>query len=113
MPKRTRNVWNVFAPVYRLAMRSSRSLYAAICHKIIPQVRGKRVMELGAGPGIIALEVASATREMIATDSAPQMIAEAKRKKRLITCAFRWRMHGRCHFPTGSSMWSSLPIPFI
>ncbi|MGI6688684.1 MAG: class I SAM-dependent methyltransferase [Christensenellales bacterium] len=81
MPKETRNVWNVFAPVYRLAMRSSRPLYAAICQKIIPQVRGKRVLELGAGPGIIALEVASATREMIASDSAPQMIAEAKKKK--------------------------------
>ena len=81
MSKNTRNVWDVFAPVYQLAMRSNRSLYAAICQRIIPKVKDKTVLELGAGPGIIALEVASATRGMIATDSSRQMIAEAKKKK--------------------------------
>lgn len=82
MSKNTRNVWDVFAPVYQFAMRSNRSLYAAICQRIIPKVKDKTVLELGAGPGIIALEVASATRGMIATDSSRQMIAEAKKKKK-------------------------------
>ncbi|MGI6726823.1 MAG: class I SAM-dependent methyltransferase [Christensenellales bacterium] len=81
MPNKQRNVWDYLAPVYRLAMRPSCPLYAAICQKIIPKVKDKTVLELGAGPGIIALEVASATRRMIATDSSRQMIAEAKKKK--------------------------------
>ncbi len=81
MTNNTCNFWDVFAPVYRLAMRSDRPLYTAICQKIIPKIKNKTVLELGAGPGIIALKVASAAHRMIATDSSRQMIAEAKKKK--------------------------------
>ena len=81
MPNKQHNVWDYLAPVYRLAMRPSRLLYAAICHRIIPKVKGKKVLELGAGPGMIAMEVANFSRKMIATDSSRQMIAEAEKKR--------------------------------
>ncbi len=81
MAERGKEVWNRYAFVYERALRSSRGLYVDICSRISPHVRNRVVLELGTGPGIIALEVGSQTSEMIAVDYAEKMIEMAKRRE--------------------------------
>ncbi|MDI9470692.1 MAG: class I SAM-dependent methyltransferase [Bacillota bacterium] len=88
MEERGKRVWNRFAFVYERALGSSRELYSRICARILPHVKDRVVLELGTGPGIIALKVGGQAREMIATDYAEKMIAAAKRREAPDTLRF-------------------------
>ena len=72
-------VWNFYGPVYDLFMRQNRAAYEEMYAKIRGCVAGKRVLELCTGTGLIAKNVASAAREMIATDFAEKMLREAQK----------------------------------
>ncbi len=74
-----KSVWDTFAPVYSMAMKSQKHIYDYIYAHIRPLVAGKEVLELATGPGLIAKHVADASRSMIATDFSPNMIEEAKK----------------------------------
>jgi len=74
------NIWNTFAPIYELSMKSQKSIYDYMYEQIGNAVLGKDVLELATGPGLIARHVASSARSIIATDFAPKMIEVAKKK---------------------------------
>jgi len=71
--------WNLYAPVYERVMRADEKLYQLMYERIPEAVRGKRVLEVATGPGLLAKQIASAAEEVIATDFAPGMIREAKK----------------------------------
>lgn len=74
-----KKIWDLYAPIYEKAMRSDRKVYRRM-FELIPQViRGKDVLEIATGPGLLARHVAFAVHSMIATDYSPGMIAEAKK----------------------------------
>ncbi|WP_077598182.1 class I SAM-dependent methyltransferase [Olsenella urininfantis] len=72
--------WDWSAPIYVWAMRADKGGYQWMYHRIAEVVRGRRVLELASGPGLIALNVAEATQSMVATDYSEGMVAEARRQ---------------------------------
>ena len=77
----TKKIWDIYAPVYELAMRPERRTYQYLYDRIRTAVRGKEVLEIATGPGLLARHVASAAARMIATDYSEKMIAEAKKRE--------------------------------
>ena len=77
----TKKIWDIYAPVYELAMRPERKTYQYLYERIRTAVRGKEVLEIATGPGLLARHVASAAARMIATDYSEKMIAEAKKRE--------------------------------
>jgi len=71
--------WNLYAPVYEKVMQPDQKLYKLMYARIPDAVRGKRVLEVATGPGLLAKHIAPAAKEVIATDYAPGMIREAKK----------------------------------
>lgn len=78
-PKRASDIWNFYAPVYNTFMRMDRSLYEEMYRRIHAAIQGKRTLELCTGTGLIARHVADAASEMVATDFAEKMLAEARK----------------------------------
>ena len=78
-PKKKSDIWNFYAPVYNLFMRMDRALYEEMYRRIRIAAAGKQVLELCTGTGLIAKHVASAASEMVATDFAEKMLAEARK----------------------------------
>lgn len=76
MKKRT---WDLYAPIYKRAMKADRQIYDYMYDRIPTMIRDKEVLELATGPGLLAKHVAPAARRMIATDYSDGMIAEAKK----------------------------------
>jgi len=76
-----KNVWDKFAPVYSLAMKSQKNIYDYMYKHIADAVMGKKVLELATGPGLIAKHVAWAAEKIVATDFSPDMIEQAKKGK--------------------------------
>ena len=76
----TKKIWDIYAPVYELAMRPERKTYQYLYDRIRTAVRGKEVLEIATGPGLLARHVASAAARMTATDYSEKMIAEAKKR---------------------------------
>lgn len=74
-----KSIWDRFAPVYSLAMKSQQSIYDYMYARIRTAVEAKDVLELATGPGLIAKHVAGAAAHITATDFSPQMIAQAKK----------------------------------
>ncbi len=74
-----KSVWDTFAPVYSMAMKSQKNIYDYMYEHIRPLVADKEVLELATGPGLIAQHVADVSKRMIATDFSPNMIDEAKK----------------------------------
>ena len=72
-----KRVWNLYAPVYDLFMWQNRKAYAQMYEKIRTVIKGKRVLELCTGTGLIAKHVASEAKEMIASDFAEKMLRQA------------------------------------
>ena len=72
-------VWNFFAPVYERAMKSQKVIYDKIYENIRSIVSGKTVLELATGPGLIAKNIASSAKTIVATDFAAKMIETAKK----------------------------------
>ncbi len=60
-------------------MRSDRKIYQFMYDRIPEMIRGKEVLEIATGPGLLAKHVAPAAERMIATDYSDGMIAEAKK----------------------------------
>ncbi len=76
-----KKVWDLYAPIYEKAMRSDKKVYKAMYHRIPKIIRGKDVLEIATGPGLLAKHVAHAANRMVATDYSDGMIAEAKKGK--------------------------------
>ena len=74
-----KNVWDWYAPIYRLLMRRDAEMYRFMYERVPEAVRGKTVLEIATGPGLLAKRVAPETEKMIATDYAEGMIREARK----------------------------------
>ena len=74
-----KKIWDLYAPIYELAMRSDEKIYRYMYDRIPTVIRGKEVLEIATGPGLLAKHVAPAAGQMIATDYSDGMIAEAKK----------------------------------
>lgn len=76
-----KKIWDIYAPIYEKAMRSDRKAYKGMYERIPKVIKGKDVLEIATGPGLLAKHVAYAAKSMIATDYSEGMIAEAKKGK--------------------------------
>ena len=74
-----KKIWDLYAPVYEIAMRSDRKIYQFMYDRIPEMIRGKEVLEIATGPGLLAKHVAPAAKRMTATDYSDGMIAEARK----------------------------------
>lgn len=74
-----KKTWNLYAPIYERAMRADADTYAWMYDRISQAVRGKEVLEIATGPGLLAKHVAPAAKSILATDYAEGMIREAKK----------------------------------
>lgn len=74
-----KSTWDRYAPIYERAMRSDGAAYESMYARISEVVRGKEVLELATGPGLLAKHVAFSTKRMVATDYSEGMIREAKK----------------------------------
>lgn len=70
-----KRIWNL----YEHAMRGDRKVYQFMYDRIPRVIRGKEVLELATGPGLLAKHVAHAAKRMVATDYAEGMIREAQK----------------------------------
>ena len=75
----SKKLWNLYAPVYSLAMRADGKTYRKMMERIPEVIRDKDVLEIATGPGTIAKSVAGVAKSMIATDYAENMIVQAKK----------------------------------
>ncbi len=74
-----KKMWDLYAPIYERAMRADSKTYQFMYDRIPEVVKGKEVLEIATGPGLLAKHVAPAAKSMIATDYSDGMIAEAKK----------------------------------
>ena len=74
-----KNFWDRNAGRYDRFMRKDRAAYEKMYGLIRPVVKGKTVLELAAGMGLIAKNIVNAAAHIEATDASAEMIAEAKR----------------------------------
>ena len=74
-----KNFWDRNAGRYDRFMRKDRAAYEKMYGLIRPVVKGKTVLELATGTGLIAKHIVKVTASIEATDASPEMIAEAKR----------------------------------
>ncbi len=76
MKKKT---WDLYAPIYKRAMKADHKIYEFMYTRIPELIRDKEVLEIATGPGLLAKHVAPAAKRMMATDYSDGMIAEAKK----------------------------------
>ena len=93
-----KTIWDKFAPVYSLAMKSQKNIYDYMYKHIGETVKGKKVLELATGPGLIAKNVAWAAERIIATDFSPDMIKQAKRGAIPVNVNFEIADAGDLHY---------------
>jgi len=74
-----KTVWDFFAPIYEASMKSQKNIYDYLYQNISRAAEGKAVLELATGPGMIAKHIASAAKNVVATDFSPNMIETAKK----------------------------------
>ena len=74
-----KNFWDRNAGRYDRFMRKDRAAYETMYGLIRPVVKGKTVLELAAGTGLIAKNIANAAAHIEASDTSAEMIREAKR----------------------------------
>ena len=74
-----KKTWDFYAPIYKRAMRADQHIYDFMYGRIPEVIRGKEVLEIATGPGLLAKNVAPAAKRMIATDYSDGMIAEARK----------------------------------
>lgn len=75
----SKTIWDKFAPIYSLTMKSQKNIYNYMYSHIGEAVVGKNVLELATGPGMIAKHIADKATFITATDFSPDMIAQAKK----------------------------------
>ena len=74
-----KDFWDKNAGRYDRFMRKDRAAYEEMYALIRPVVKGKTVLELATGTGLIAKNIVNAAAHIEATDASVGMIAEAKR----------------------------------
>ena len=74
-----KKIWDLYAPVYKQAMKADQKIYTFMYERIPEKIRGMEVLEIATGPGLLARHVAPAAKRMVATDYSDGMIAEAKK----------------------------------
>ncbi len=77
--KMKKSVWDIFAPIYERVMKSQQNIYNYLYDHISEAVKGKIVLEVATGPGMIAKHIASSAKSVVATDFAPKMIETAQK----------------------------------
>ena len=75
-----KNFWDRNAGRYDRFMRKDRAAYETMYGLIRPVVRGKTVLELATGTGLIAKNIVNAAAHIEASDTSAEMIREAKRR---------------------------------
>ena len=83
-----KNFWGRNAGLYDRFMRKDRTAYEKLYELIRPVVKGKMVLELATGTGLIAKNIAGAAKHIEATDASAEMIREAKRSSRSVKLHF-------------------------
>lgn len=74
-----KKIWDLYAPIYKRAMKADQHIYDFMYQRIPEKIRGMEVLEIATGPGLLARHVAPAAKRMIATDYSDGMIAQAKK----------------------------------
>ena len=74
-----KKTWDLYAPIYKRAMKADQKIYDFMYERIPERVRDKEVLELATGPGLLAKHIAPAAKSVLATDYSDGMIAEAKK----------------------------------
>ena len=74
-----KNFWDRNAGRYDRFMRKDRAAYDEMYALIRPVVKGKTVLELATGTGLIAKNIVNAAAHIEASDTSAEMIREAKR----------------------------------
>ena len=80
--RKHKNFWGRNAGRYDRFMRKDRAAYETMYALIRPAVKGKTVLELATGTGLIAKHIVKAAAHIEATDASSEMVAEAKRDNR-------------------------------
>ena len=75
-----KNFWDRNAVRYDRFMRKDRAAYETMYGLIRPVVKGKTVLELATGTGLIAKNIVNAAAHIEASDTSAEMIREAKRR---------------------------------
>ena len=75
-----KNFWDRNAGRYDRFMRKDRAAYEKMYGLIRPVVKGKTVLELATGTGLIAKSIVNAAAHIEASDTSAEMIREAKRR---------------------------------
>ena len=75
-----KNFWDRNAGRYDRFMRKDRAAYETMYELIRPVVKGKTVLELATGTGLIAKNIVNAAAHIEASDTSAEMIREAKRR---------------------------------
>ena len=75
-----KNFWDRNAGRYDRFMRKDRAAYETMYGLIRPVVKGKTVLELATGTGLIAKNIVNAAAHIEASDTSAKMIREAKRR---------------------------------
>ena len=75
-----KNFWDKNAGRYDRFMRKDRAAYDEMYALIRPVVKGKTVLELATGTGLIAKNIVDAAAHIEASDTSAEMIREAKRR---------------------------------
>ena len=78
--KEHKNFWDKNAGRYDRFMRKDRAAYEEMYALIWPVVKGKTVLELATGTGLIAKNIVNAAAHIEASDTSAEMIREAKRR---------------------------------
>lgn len=73
-----RNFWDKNAHIYNHFMKKDARAYEKMCELMRPVVKGKTVLDLATGTGLIAGNLVGDAGMIEATDASPAMIAEAK-----------------------------------
>ena len=74
-----KRVWDLYAPLYEKFMRMDERIYAFMYRRIPKVVKGRTVLEVATGPGLLARHIAPYTACMVATDYSEGMIREAQK----------------------------------
>ena len=74
-----KKTWDLYAPIYKRAMKADQKIYDFMYERIPERVKGKEVLELATGPGLLAKHIAPAAKSVLATDYSDGMIVEAKK----------------------------------
>lgn len=71
--------WSRYAGIYDRFMKKDAAAYSQMYEMICRQVKGKNVLELATGTGLIAENIVKYAKSVEATDASAEMISEAKK----------------------------------